>query len=285
MGVKSDPSDMSFSVSMHEKSMEWSSDPAGVLGTPGNVVSPRFWQMIRDMMRFNAEAPKLLEEGGDADITLGAYLEANGYSKAFCDYYLFPMVACVWSATAEDVMLFPARTLIRFFVNHHLVSLEKPQWRTVSGRSREYVRKLTQPFRSRLHLNAPVASVVRRAKAGTKASATEPSPLKDSGFESVVTLESGASHVFDHVVMACHPDQALRILGADASPAEREVLGAFRYDPNIAYLHRDESFMPKRKACWTSWNFLGHGKLDGESALARYPMPLPLTLLQLLPPQ
>ncbi|KAA0155142.1 hypothetical protein FNF27_07223 [Cafeteria roenbergensis] len=265
VGVKSDPSDMSFSVSMHEKTMEWSSDPAGVLGTPGNVVSPRFWQMIRDMMRFNAEAPKLLEESGDDEITLGEYLDANGYSQAFCDYYLFPMVACVWSATAEDVMLFPARTLIRFFVNHHLVSLEKPQWRTVSGRSREYVRKLTQPFRSRLHLNAPVASIVRRAKAGADASATEPSPLKDSGFESVVTLKSGETHVFDHVVMACHPDQALRILGADASAAEREVLGAFHYDPNIAYLHRDASFMPKRKACWTSWNFLGHGKLDESS--------------------
>jgi len=267
--VKSDPSDMSFSVSMLKKTMEWSSDAKGVFGTPGNVVSPKFWQMLRDMMRFNAEAPKLLEEGGDGDMTLGAFLEKGHYSAAFCDYYLFPMVACVWSATAENVLGFPARTLIRFMVNHHLVSLDKPQWRTVSGRSREYVRRLSEPFRSRLHLNAPVGSIVRRAKAGAgKADPSAQSPLEGSAYESVVTLESGEEHVFDHVVLACHPDQALRILGSGATPAEREVLSAFHYEPNTAYLHRDASLMPERRACWTSWNFIGHGKLDGETAPA-----------------
>jgi predicted NAD/FAD-binding protein len=244
--------------------MEWSSDLAGFLGTPGNAISPRFWQMVRDMMRFNDEAPKLLDHAEGGDQTLGEFLEAGGYSTAFCDYYLFPMVACVWSASAEDVMAFPVRTLIRFFVNHHLVSLDKPQWRTVSGRSRAYVDKISRRFRSRLFVKSPVKSIKRVRKASGKAS-TGAEPLTGSAFESVVELESGASHVFDHVIMACHPDQALRILGSDATTAEKEVLGSFTYDPNVAYLHRDASLMPQRKACWTSWNFIGHGKLDGES--------------------
>lgn len=267
IGVKSDPSDMSFSVSMHGRSMEWSSDLAGFLGTPANMVSPRFWQMVRDMMRFNNEAPKLLEREEGDEPTLGEFLEMGGYSAAFCDYYLFPMVACVWSATAEDVMAFPARTLIRFFVNHHLVSLDKPQWRTVSGRSRAYVDKISRRFRSRLFLNAPVKSVrrVRKASASEAAASTSAEPLSGGAFESVVELASGASRTFDHVIMACHPDQALSILGDGASAAERDVLGRFQYDPNVAYLHRDASLMPQRRACWTSWNFIGHGKLDGES--------------------
>jgi predicted NAD/FAD-binding protein/cyclopropane fatty-acyl-phospholipid synthase-like methyltransferase len=252
---------MSFSVSMRKRTMEWASDLAGLFATPQNALSPAFWQMLRDIVRFNIEAPKHLEDPSAGSVTLGEFLERGGYSTAFSDYYLFPMIACVWSATAEDVMAFPASTLIRFFVNHHLVSADKPQWRTVSGRSREYIRAISKRFHTRLFLNSPVASIKRTAKA-----TPVETPVR-STVDCTVTLKDGSSHTFDHVVFACHPDQALAILGDQATEAERRVLKEFHYDDNVAYLHRDEALMPQRKKCWASWNFIGYGTLD-ESSIA-----------------
>lgn len=240
LGVAWKPSDMGFSVRCDSRAgrsrTEYNGSSLGQLfAQRSNVLRPAFLRMVRDILRFYREAPELLQ--GAADPTLGEFLEAGGYSRSFVDQHLVPMASAVWSARPDLLLGFPMRFLVKFFENHGFLQLEdRPQWLVIRGGSREYVGPLTAPFADRIRLATPVARVVR------------------DGGGVLVTDAHGATERFDRAVLACHSDQSLRML-ADASPLEREVLGAFAYQRNDAVLHTDPGVMPVRKRAWASWNY------------------------------
>ncbi|RWX75437.1 NAD(P)/FAD-dependent oxidoreductase [Neorhizobium lilium] len=232
-------SDMSFAVSLDDGRFEYAGGGGlfGLFAQKANIVSPRFWSMMRDLLRFYRSAPADLSSMGN--ISLGEYLTRNKYSGAFCNDHLYPMAAAIWSTPATEVGSYPAASFVRFCCNHGLLELRnRPIWRTVKGGSREYVNRLTAGFADRIRLSSPVKAVIR-------------SP---AGVE--VIDGQGLRHGFDDVVIATHADQALRML-PDASDEERRILGAFRYSRNEAVLHSDASLMPRRKAAWSSWNYVG----------------------------
>jgi predicted NAD/FAD-binding protein len=235
LGVALQPSDMSFSV--QAPGVEYNGTSLNSLfAQRRNLVRPAFWRMIRDILRFNAAAPRLLKWRSDS-ILLGEYLEAHGYSRQFIEHYILPMGAAIWSAGTRTLREFPARYFVRFFHNHGMLTVDdRPQWLTVRGGSARYVEKLTAGFRDRIRLRTPVEQV-RRTPAGVF--------VKAAGAE---------AERFDRIFFACHSDQALRML-ADASPAEREVLGAIRYQRNEVALHTDTGVLPKRRLAWAAWNY------------------------------
>ncbi|KAB2703074.1 MULTISPECIES: NAD(P)/FAD-dependent oxidoreductase [Brucella] len=230
-------SNMSFAVSVGNGAYEYSGGTGlGLFAQRSNLVSPRFWSMIRDLLRFYRNAPKDLSIMGG--ISLDDYLARNGYGRAFREDHLYPMAAAIWSTPAMEVGQYPAASFVRFCCNHGLLALrDRPIWRTVTGGSREYLRRITKPYADRIRLSTPIKSV-RRAE------------------HSVELIDGNSvSHVFDDVVIATHADQALRML-ADPSGDESRILGAFQYSRNEAVLHNDISLMPKRRAAWSSWNYL-----------------------------
>ncbi len=252
LGVETQASDMSFSVSLDRGRMEYAGSAAGLLAQPLNLLKPSYITMLRELLRFYRTAPAILQREQDPHMTLGEMLEAGGYSRAFIERHILPMGAAIWSSSLNDMRDFPARSFVRFFVNHGLFALgERTRWRTVTGGSREYVRRLSAGFRNRARLKSPVTEL-RRTPVG-------------------VLLRSpyGGEEHFDHVVLATHADQALEILGEQASESERDVLGAFRYQRNRAVLHSDDNLMPRRRRAWSSWNYLaetGGGNGDANSA-------------------
>jgi predicted NAD/FAD-binding protein len=192
--------------------------------------------MIRDILRFNREAPGFLDSGDD-DTKLGEYLTANRYRREFREHYIIPMGAAIWSAAPGDMLDFPARYFIRFFHNHGMLSVDdRPQWRVIRGGSRSYVEPLTAPFRERIHLATPVARIVRDSQGVTLHTAT------------------GNEARFDGVVLACHSDQALAMLESPTA-AERDILGAIPYQENETILHTDASVLPRKKLAWAAWNY------------------------------
>jgi len=236
LGVESQESAMTFSVRDERDGVEWSSQSLStVYAQRSNLFSPAFHGMVGEILRFNREAPRLLDSSDDA-LTLGQYLEEQGYSRRFIEHYLVPLGASVWSADPERFSRFPARMLVRFFHNHRFLQLlDQPVWRTVKGGSRTYVEKLVAPFRDRIRLRSPVESV-RRDAAGVEVRARGQEPER-----------------FDRVVIAAHADQALDML-ADPTDREREILGALPYQENEAVLHTDVSVLPQRR-CWSAWNY------------------------------
>ena len=237
LGVPTEPSNMSFSVSVGRR-FEYAGSVGGLLADPLNALRPRMWRLLGDIRRFYATAPSLLNEQADEELTLGAYLTGEGYSEAFVRDHLLPMGAAIWSCTPDDMLGFPAVSFVRFFENHGLLRLKgRPAWRTVSGGSRNYVSRLTEPFADRIRTNCPVHAVRRYPKKVT------------------LTTNNG-NQDFDQVVIAIHGDQALELLRHDASGDERRLLGAFRYQSNVAVLHGDTEFMPRRRGAWSSWNYL-----------------------------
>ena len=236
LGVELQPGDMSFSVQTPD-GLEYNGTTLNSLfAQRRNLVRPAFWRMIRDILRFNREAPQLLEWRSDS-LTLGEYLDAQGYSPQFLDHYILPMGAAIWSAGTDTLRQFPARYFVRFFHNHGMLTVDdRPQWLTVRGGSARYLDKLTAGFRDRIRLRSPVESV-RRTPAGVF--------VKAAGVE---------AERFDRVFFACHSDQALRML-SDASATERAVLGAIRYQRNEVLLHTDVSVLPKRRLAWAAWNY------------------------------
>jgi predicted NAD/FAD-binding protein len=236
IGVELQPSDMSFSVQT-AGGLEYNGTSLNSLfAQRRNLLRPSFLRMIRDILRFNREAPLLLESGDDS-LRLGDYLDSQGYSPQFVEHYILPMGAAIWSAGTNTLRDFPARYFVRFFHNHGMLTVDdRPQWRTVRGGSARYVEKLTVGFRDRIRVRTPVANV-RRTPAGVF--------VKPAGAE---------AERFDRVFFACHSDQALRLLG-DATPAERAVLGAIRYQRNDVLLHTDLSVLPKRRLAWAAWNY------------------------------
>ncbi|GEO85300.1 MULTISPECIES: NAD(P)/FAD-dependent oxidoreductase [Alphaproteobacteria] len=243
-------SNMSFSASLDSGAFEYSgSGLKGLLGQKSNLLRPRFWSMVSDVMRFYKEAPGLLDRPELADASLGEYLASSRYSASFIEDHLLPMGAAIWSTTAREMRLYPLHAFIRFFANHGLLSLDnRPRWRTVAGGSREYVKRLLDDFSGELRLGRPVRRIRRDA----------------SGIE----LTDGRGHVdrFHDVVIATHADDALGLL-ADADDLERETLGAFQYTPNVAVLHSDPRLMPKRRQVWSSWNYMADQGEDGSKAL------------------
>ncbi len=246
--VPTQASDMSFAASLNDGGFEYSgSGISGLLGQRSNAVKPRFWSMLNDIMRFYREAPDALKKPGTDTLTLGEFLARENYGRAFIEDHLLPMGAAIWSTTASDMRAYPLEAFVRFFVNHGLLTLkDRPQWRTVSGGSREYVGRLLADFRGTLKLGATVVDIHRDDLGAT------------------LTLADGRTDRFDQVVIATHADYALAML-SDADARERDLLGAFSYTPNLAVLHSDRSLMPKRKAVWSSWNYIA-GKAGGGDA-------------------
>jgi uncharacterized protein len=236
LGVELQPSDMSFSVQT-PGGLEYNGTTLNSLfAQRRNLFRLSFHRMIRDILRFNREAPRLLESDDDS-LSLGDYLDSQGYSPQFIEHYILPMGAAIWSAGTATLRTFPARYFVRFFHNHGMLSVDdRPQWLTVRGGSARYVDKLTAEFRGRIRLRTPVESV-RRTPAGVF--------VKPAG---------GEAERFDRVFFACHSDQALRLL-ADANPVESAVLGAIRYQRNQVLLHTDASVLPKRRLAWAAWNY------------------------------
>ena len=240
LGVATKESTMSFAVSIDAGRLEYAgTDLRGLFAQRRNLLSPRFWGMLRDLLRFYREAPRDLARLEQELGSLDEYLREGGYGAALQEDHLLPMSAAIWSCPAANARLHPAAAFIRFCDNHGLLKIaERPAWRTVTGGSREYVAKLTEGFASRIRTGRPVLAV-RRLEEG-------------------VRVHSGTgAHVYDDVVLACHADQALSLLGAEAAPRERDVLSAFRYTRNVAVLHTDTALMPRRRAVWASWNYLG----------------------------
>jgi len=238
--VPTEISNMSFAVSLDGGAIEYSgSGLSGVFGQRSNLARPRFWSMLYDVMRFYRQAPCDAALIDDERVTLGDYLRLGRYGDAFRDHHILPMASAIWSATPAQILSYPAASFIRFHHNHGLLQLrQRPAWETVVGGSRTYVSRLVQSFADRIRLDTAVIGVQR----------TEAGP--------VVTDSRGHAERYDHVVMAAHADQTLAML-ADASVTERELLGAFRYSRNLAVLHTDETFMPQRRAVWSSWNYIG----------------------------
>lgn len=250
LGVETQKSEMSFAVSLDGGALEYSgSNLIGLFGQRRNLVRPRFWRMLRDILRFYRKAPGMLA-GEAAPLSLGEYLEREGYSQAFVADHLLPMAAAIWSTDVASMRDHPARAFVRFCLNHGLMRVTgRPQWRTVTGGSQAYLQRLTASFADRIMVNAKV-SAITRTPAGV-----------------IVHDVNGATNRFDHVVIAGHADQALAML-ADPSGDERRLLGAFRYSRNTAILHQDEKLMPRRKAVWSSWNYIGGGAGRGAGSSA-----------------
>jgi len=237
IGQESQPSEMSFSVQADDGRVEYSgSSLNGLFAQRKNLVRPSFYRMIRDILRFNRTTLPNVDHL-DGTETLRNYLLENGYSKEFIDHYLIPMAAAIWSAEPGSVLEMPVKFLIRFFANHGLLQIsDRPVWHVIKGGSREYVNKLVAGHQDRIRLNNPVQSIRRT----------------DDYVE--VHSATGGSERFDYAFVACHSDQALSLL-QDASPVEREVLGAIQYQSNEAILHTDASLMPKKQCAWAAWNY------------------------------
>lgn len=250
LGVVTKPTDMSFGVSIGRGRMEYAGgELMQMFAQKRNLLRPRFWSMVSDILRFYRSAPALLT--ADSNQSLGAWLDANRYSAPFVEDHILPMGAAIWSASVEGMRAFPARHFARFFHNHGLLRLtDRPAWRTVDGGSRHYVARMVADL-SHLRLGQPVRTVRRH----------------DLG----VTVETAsASERFDRVIFACHADQALALI-AEPTSGEREVLGAFRCQPNRAVLHTDEGLMPQRRAVWSAWNYLSDGAGDhGQTVSVTY---------------
>lgn len=256
LGVETFDSDMSFAVS-DPQGYEWSSNGvAGIFAWKRNVASPTFLCMLSDIVRFSTQArADLAQDGRLEGATIEDYVQSLRLSRGFLDHYLMPMGAAIWSTNEREMRRYPAESFLRFFDNHRLLHAKRPQWRTVKGGSRTYVEKLREDLGRRVRSGAPVLSVSR-------------------GLDGVTVRTAEGPAVFDQVIFACHSDEALAILGAEATPAEATHLAAVRYAPNTAYLHRDPALMPKRQAAWASWNYLRGGGIAQEGVTVSYWMNL-----------
>lgn len=242
-------SDMSFAASLRDGSLEYSgTDLNGLFAQRSNLARPRFYSMLKDLMRFYRQAPDLACDSSLAKIPLGDFLRREAYGDAFIKDHLMPMGAAIWSSSVEQMLTFPTLSFLRFFKNHGLVQLSnRPEWRTVDGGSREYVRRILDDFSGQVHYGDPVTDIVRK-----------------NGRIKLAT-QSGLFQEYDHVVMACHSDEALKILN-QPSDAETQTLGQIRYQNNEAILHTDTRLMPARRRAWASWNYIG-SRTDQDAEL------------------
>ena len=238
LGVESQPTEMSFSVSDPKSGVEYNGNTLRTLfARKRNLISPGFLMMLRDILRFNQEAQQDLRDGTlGQNPTLGDYLRERRYGKRFTEHYIVPMGAAIWSMPLKDMLNFPLDFFVRFFRNHGLLAIkDRHQWRVICGGSRSYVAPLIEPFKDRIRLSTPVQRVERNER-------------------DVAIFTAAGEERFDKVVFACHSDQALALM-ADATAAEQEILGAIGYADNDVVLHTDASVLPRRKLAWASWNY------------------------------
>ncbi|HTY92292.1 MAG TPA: FAD-dependent oxidoreductase [Steroidobacteraceae bacterium] len=237
LGIRSQPSAMSFSVSDEGSGLEYNGTTVNSLfAQRRNLVRPRFWRMLRDIVRFNREATQLLRPDAP-EVTLSDYLEEHRYSREFIEYYLVPMGSAIWSTDPQRLRSFPARFFVRFFDQHGMLTVnDRPPWKVVQGGSETYLRRLTRTFETAIRRGCPV-SAVRRGPEGVWISAGGQGPER-----------------FDAAFLACHSDEALGLL-ADPDETERAVLGALPYQANEAVLHTDPRLLPRNARAWAAWNY------------------------------
>jgi hypothetical protein len=252
LGVATEESDMSFAVSLDDGRFEYGSANRSYLAQRLNLLRPAFLRMSRDILRFNRLAPQLLTKCEDLDFTIGDFVAEAGLSDAFRDRYLVPMASCIWSMPIARMLDYPAQSFARFFDNHGLLTTgPQLQWRTVSGGSRAYVERIVAPLRARARLAVPARSIRR-------------------GPDGVMVRDAlGQWDRFDKIVLACHADQALALL-SDADARERDLLGRFAYSSNEVWLHGDETLMPRRRAVWSSWNYVADSAATGQPVSVTY---------------
>ncbi|HEX4376667.1 MAG TPA: FAD-dependent oxidoreductase [Steroidobacteraceae bacterium] len=239
LGVASRSSSMSFSVQHLPARLEFCGSSVNHLfGQRRNLFNGRFWRMLLQINRFNREATEAVHAGRETSLTLGEFATERRYGDDFLNYYLLPMSCAVWSTPPDQMLQFPAMTLLRFFYNHGFLGLHTQHpWLTVTGGARSYVERIVAPVLDRFHLNRGAVAVRRVTGGGAS-----------------VTDESGHTERYDHVILACHADQALRML-EDAHERERDALDQFKYQPNVALVHTDAGVMPRTSLCWSSWNY------------------------------
>lgn len=258
LGVPTAGSDMSFSVSVGPHDFEWCGSNLGALfAQPTNALSPRFWSMLADIMRFNRQATAMARArslDADAALPLSQWLDAHRYGRPFREGYLLPMAAAIWSCPTDTMMAFPVASFVRFCDNHGLLQVaNRPRWFTVRGGARQYVERIVAGLQD-VRIATPVRAVLREPLDQQRSAAAQ----------RVAVVTDSGRETFDHVILACHSDQALALL-PDASAQEREVLGAIGYQPNRAYLHLDTDLMPRRRRAWAAWNYLSAGRFGVDS--------------------
>lgn len=262
LGVATSPSSMSFAVSVAEGRMEYSGKHLnGLFGQRRNIIRPEHWKLVGDIIRFFREAERQVATCPD-DMSIAEFLDRFGYSRVFIEDHILPISAAIWSTPSRGMLDFPARTFIEFFANHSLLQVgNRPQWRTVTRGSREYVSRLVGGRGFKTVTSTNIVSVIRHAE----------------GVE--VFFADGNRQHFDEIIFACHADEALALL-ADPSDEERTILSSFRFSTNRAVLHTDQSFMPRRKYLWSSWNYLRGEEGEGNLSLTYWMnrlQPLPTT--------
>ena len=251
LGVSSRKTEMSFSVKCDETGLEYGGNNLNTMFAQRmNFLSPKFYGMIADILRFNKEAIQDLESGSIVEgITLEQYLRDNRYSDAFVHKYLVPMGCAIWSASTESMLDFPLLFFVRFFKNHGLLSVnDRPQWHVLNGGSRSYLEPITQKFANKIRLNSEILEVDRS--------------------ESKVTLvfQNGSKEYFDQVIFACHSDQALGLIKHPCG-SEKSALSKIPYQPNEVVLHADDKLLPKKRLAWSSWNYWLREKYQQQAVL------------------
>jgi len=243
------PSNMSFSVKCENTGLEYNGNNFNSLfAQRSNLLRPSFHRMLRDILRFNRQAPQLLQACDDS-LSLGDYLQQQAYSREFIEHYIVPMGAAIWSTDPERMQAFPAYNFVRFFHNHGLLSVnDRPTWYVIKDGSNQYVNRLIQPFRDRIRLNSPIECIRRF-----------PTHVE-------ITPRNQTTENFDAVFIASHSDQALAMLN-DATQLEREILGSIPYQENTAILHTDHTILPKRRMAWAAWNYHLLPQQSGRLAL------------------
>jgi predicted NAD/FAD-binding protein len=249
LGVPTANSEMSFSVQAKGDGLEWcGSDLNAVFAQRKNLLSPRFLRMLKQILRFNRAATHDVINGSVPPVSLGEYLARGNYNRELVEWYLLPMAACVWSCPAATMMQYPAATFLQFCHNHGLLQGfdGRPQWKTVIGGSREYVKR--------------VAAQIQEVRVATPVTAVQHAP----GAAPVVHTAAG-KQAFDAVVLACHSDQALRLL-QHPHPAHSDVLSHLRYQANAAVLHTDTAVLPRAPRAWAAWNYETRAAASGKDS-------------------
>ena len=254
LSVPTARSDMSFAVSLDGGRYEYSGTGfQGLFGQRANLAKPSHWRMLFDIRRFFADAPRLLTMETINGLSLGDYLSAGGYSRAFIQRHILPMAAAIWSASPQDILSFPVAAFVRFFANHGLLQVrDRPEWRTVAGGSRVYVERMLSDFQGHVATGKQAVQIRRGPR------------------DVAITFADGETETYAGCIIATHADQALGML-ADPDPLERSLLGAFRYQSNRAVLHSDAAVMPRRRKVWSSWNYLGRDNAAVSASSAQGP--------------
>ena len=250
LGVAARPTSMSFSVRDDRDGVEFNGTSLnGLFAQRRNLLRPSFYRMLADILRFNREAPRVLDDGSNDQQTVAEYLAGRNYSPQFVRHYLLPMGSAIWSCPPTTFERFPIPFIVEFYRNHGMLNIwNRPTWRVIRGGSRTYVDAIRRRFQGSIRLNTPIVAAERLA-------------------DRVALINAACEReTFNEVIFACHSDQALRIL-RDASETERRLLGAFPYEPNTAVLHTDESVLPKRKRAWAAWNYRLGGDDSGKATV------------------